>query len=151
MPKETSAGAIIFKVVDNESHYLLLHYQSGHWEFARGHGEEGEDVETTVRREVAEETGITDLKIIPGFVGHSKLVFKRTYNLAPKDKKKAPWIVKFVTLYLAQTQTENVVLSKEHKGFVWLPYVEAHKKLLPKGRVVLKKANDFLISILPLR
>src|SRR5437870_1571524 len=107
MPREKSAGAIIYRVENGEALYLLLHYPSGHWEFARGHGEEGEDVETTVRREVAEETGITDLKIIPGFVGHSKLVFKRTYNLAPEDKKKAPWIVKIVTLYLAQTETKS--------------------------------------------
>lgn len=153
MPRENSAGAIIFRMVDGPStglgssvpHYLLLHYHSGHWEFARGHGEPGESEEKTVRREIYEETGLKDIKIIPGFKEYSKFVFKRTYNLKPEEKKKAPWIFKIVTLYLAQTHTGKVVLSHEHKGFAWLPYQEAHKKLLKNGKEILKKADDFIV------
>ena len=145
MPREKSAGAIIYRIKDNIPHYLLLHYPSGHWEFARGHGEEGESEEETVIREIEEETGIKNFKIIPGFKGHSKLIFRRVYGLTGEARKKAPWVVKIVTLYLAQTKTEKVILSKEHQDFVWLPYEKAYKKLLPKGKDVLKKANDFLI------
>lgn len=144
MPKEKSAGAIIYVIKNGVPHYLLLHYPSGHWEFARGHGEEGETEEETVRREVAEETGLKDVKIIPGFKEHTKLIFKRTYNLPPEKKDQAPWIVKIVTLYLAEAQTQEVKISHEHKGFLWLPYEAAHKKLLKKGKDALKKANDFI-------
>lgn len=146
MPREKSAGAIIFRMVGGVPHYLLLHYHSGHWEFARGHLEEGEDEQETVRREVEEETGIKDLKIIPGFRGYSKFFFRRTYGLKDEEKKKAPWIFKLVILYLAETRTRDVKISKEHKGFVWLPYEQAHKKLLKSGKEVLKKANDYLVS-----
>ena len=146
MPKEKAAGAIIYRMENNVPHYLLLHYPSGHWEFARGHGEEGESEEKTVRREIEEETGLRDIKIIPGFKEHTKLIFKRTYNLPPEEKKNAPWIVKIVTLYLAEATTENVVISKEHQAFVWLPYEMAYKKLLKKGKDVLKKAHEFVIS-----
>ncbi len=153
MPKEKSAGAIIYQMRSDPAsggasvpYYLLLHYPSGHWEFARGHGEPGESEEDTARREVAEETGLKDIKIIPGFKEHTKLIFRRTYNLKPEEKKHAPWIVKIVTLYLAEAATDNVVLSREHKDFLWLPYEQAYKKLLKKGKDILKKANDYLIS-----
>ena len=72
MPQEKSAGALIFRmtpvksaeggvsqeakqfngVKNNIPHYLLLHYESGHWEFAKGHIEKGESEEQTVRREL---------------------------------------------------------------------------------------------------
>ena len=146
MPRENSAGAIIFRMKDGVPHYLLLHYPSGHWEFARGHGEPGESEEQTVRREIAEETGLKDVKIIPGFKEYSKFMFRRTYNLKPEEKKKAPWIFKIVTLYLAKAYTENVVISHEHKDFAWLPYEQAHKKLLKNGKEILKKANEFILS-----
>jgi len=146
MPKEESAGAIIYILKNNVPHYLLLHYPSGHWEFARGHNEEGESEEETVRREIREETGLENVKIIPGFKEHTKLIFRRTYNLRPEEKKNAPWIVKIVTLYLAQTNTEDVKISKEHQDFAWLPYEQAHKKLLKKGQRVLEKAHEFLLN-----
>ncbi len=147
MPKEKSAGAIIYRLKDNVVYYLLLHYRSGHWEFARGHIEEGEDEKQTVKREVEEETGIKDLHIDDIFKEHTKFVFKRTYNLKPEDKKKAPWVFKVVTLYLAQTQTEEVKISDEHIGFEWLPYEKAFKKLTYKpAKEAFKKANDYLVS-----
>ncbi|MBI3631277.1 MAG: NUDIX domain-containing protein [Candidatus Staskawiczbacteria bacterium] len=146
MPKEKSAGAVIFRMENGKPYYLILHYHSGHWEFARGHIEEGESEENTVRREIEEETGLKDIKIMPGFKEYSKFFFRRTYGLTGKAKKKAPWVFKIVTLYLAETKTENVVISKEHKGFAWLPYEDAVKKLLKNGKEILKKANDFVIE-----
>ncbi len=146
MPKETSAGAIIFRMQNGRPLYLLLHYHSGHWEFARGHVELGEDQLKAAKREIQEETGIDDLQIIPGFLGHTKFSFKRTWNLKPEEKKTAPWVFKIVTLYLAETKVENVKISDEHKGFAWLPYKEAVKKLPKDAKKVFKEANDFLIK-----
>ena len=87
MPREKSAGAIIFRKENNETYYLLLRYRSGHWEFPRGHIEAGETEEQAARREIKEETGIKDLKIIPGFKECTKFLFKKTYNLKPEEKK----------------------------------------------------------------
>jgi 8-oxo-dGTP pyrophosphatase MutT (NUDIX family) len=147
MPMENSAGAIIFRMIDGVPHYLLLHYPSGHWEFAKGHIEKRENFEKTVRREVEEETGIRDLKIIPGFKEYSKYFFKKSYNLSSEEKKKAPWVFKLVLFLLAETKTKDVKISKEHKGFLWLPFNDAVKKVTFKNaKVLLKKANDFVIS-----
>lgn len=147
MPKEKSVGAIIFRMENGIPLYLILHYHSGHWEFARGHGEEGESEKTTARREIREETGLADLKIIPGFREYSKFFFRRTYGLPQAEKKKAPWVFKLVVLYLAETKSKNVKISHEHKGYAWLPYEEASKKLMKNGRTVLEKANRFLLKM----
>ena len=144
MPKEKSAGAIIYLMKNNVPHYLLLHYPSGHWEFAKGHIEEGEKTEETAKREIEEETGIKNIKLIPGFKEYSKYFFKKSYDLEGEAKKLAPWVFKLVIFYLAETDTENVKISDEHKGFLWLPFTEAIKKLTFKNaKELLKKADDF--------
>ena len=147
MPKEKSAGAIILRKEHGETYYLLLRYRSGHWEFPRGHIEEGETEEMAARREVFEETGIKDLKIIPGFKEYTKFLFKKKYNLKPEEKKKAPWVFKLVYFFLAETTTKEVKLDEENIGFAWLSYEQALKKLTYKpAKTVFTKAHDFLIS-----
>ena len=82
MPIEKSAGAIIFRKENNNFFYLLLHYPSSakapkeYWDFPKGHIEKGEDEIKTVKREVEEETGLKDIKIIEGFREWIKYFFK---------------------------------------------------------------------------
>lgn len=147
MPQEKSAGAIIFRKEGNQIYYLLLHYQSGHWEFPKGHIEKGESEEETVKREAIEETGIKDLKILPGFRQYIKYFFRKSYGLKGEARKKAPWVFKLVVFYLVQTQTKEIKLSFEHKGFKWLPYEDALKQLTFKNaKEILKRANDFILQ-----
>lgn len=146
MPREKSIGAIIFRKESGNIYYLILHYPSGHWEFARGHGVEGENEQKTARREIEEETGLKNLKIIPGFREYSKFFFRRTYGLKGEAKKKAPWVFKLVVLYLAETKTGDIKISKEHQGYAWMLYDDAVKKVPKNAREVLRKANDFILS-----
>ncbi len=148
MPQEKSAGAIIFRRVNNVPHYLLLHYPSGHWEFAKGHIEVGEKPEQAAIREIAEETGIKNIVLIPGFKQYAKYFFKKTYDLIGEAKKTAPWIFKLVVFYVAETNVEEVVISSEHQGYVWLPLEEALKKLTFKNaKLLLTKANNFIVNL----
>lgn len=146
MPVEKSAGAIIFRKENNQIFYLLLHYpainrKGGHWEFAKGHIEEGEDYFETVKREVEEETGLKDIKILPGFKEHIKYFFKEK---AEKNKKQK-WIFKLVTFFIAETYTKEIKISHEHLGFLWLPFEAAYKKTTYKNsKELLKKANEFI-------
>lgn len=146
MPQEKSAGAIIFTMQGGLPRYLLLHYHSGHWEFARGHAEQGENEEQVARREVEEETGLKDLRFVPGFKGYTKFVFKRVYGLTGEARRKAPWVMKIVTLYLAESKTQDVKISHEHKGFGWFTYEEGMKKLAKDAKKVFTQAHEFIIS-----
>ena len=166
MPQEKSAGAIIFRMAPVKSaeggvppkagqfdgvnkmvpYYLLLHYHSGHWDFPRGHIEQGESVEETVKREVQEETGIKDLRITPGFKGYTKFFFKKVHHLPKEERQNAPWTVKIITLLVAETKTEKIIISSEQKGFSWFVYKDALKKLAPHAKKVFTKANEFIVS-----
>lgn len=141
MPIEKSAGAIIFRKEGNETYYLLLHCPSGpkaprdDWDFCKGHIEEGEKPEDTVKREVKEETGLIDIKFIRGF----KETIKYFFRWEGKN------ILKFVTFYLVETKTKEIEISGEHIGYGWLTCEEALKQLTFKNaRQILQKANNFL-------
>ncbi len=137
--KETSAGAIIYRI-DKKSgkpKYLLLHYGRGHWDFVKGHIEGKETEEETMLREAREESGRTDLKIIPGFREKISYFFKRDGKTIPKD----------VIFLLAETKAaeSDVKLSFEHSEYAWLEIGEAVKKVTyNSSRQVLKKADRFL-------
>jgi len=142
MPLERSAGAIIFQK-NQEIKYLLLHYPSSskakkdYWDLPKGHIEEGEEEKTTVIREVEEETGLKDVKIVEGF----KELIKYFFKFQGKT------IFKTVVFYLAETKTEEIKISGEHIGYKWLPYEEALKQVtFDNAKEILKKANQFLIS-----
>ena len=102
MPKEKSAGAVVFRKENNRTYYLLLHYEAGHWDFPKGHIEKDEKEEDTVKREVTEETGIEDIKIIEGFKEWIKYFYRKTYDLNEDEKKKASWVFKIVTFYFIE-------------------------------------------------
>jgi len=150
MPREKSVGAIIYRYEDNKKYYLLLHYpginrKGGHWEFVKGHVEKDEPEEQTIKREAEEETGITDLKIIPGFKQYMKYFFRAGYGLKGEARKKAPWVFKLVIFYLAKTEIKEIKLSPEHDEFLWLPYEAALKKITYKNsKELFKKAYKIL-------
>jgi len=137
MPIEKSAGAVVFRKENGRTKYLLIQYGWGHWEFPRGLIEKGENLEETARREIKEETGIEDIKFTPGFKEWIKFFFKL------KGKN----IMKIATFLLAETDTEKIKLSEEHKDYVWLEYKEASGKLTFKNsKEILEKANNFLVK-----
>jgi bis(5'-nucleosidyl)-tetraphosphatase len=137
VPAEHSAGAVIFRKEDDKLIYLLLHYEEGHWGFAKGHIEKGEKIADTARREIREETGITDIRFIEGFRGYNK------YFYSAKDQK----ILKTVTFWLANTPVKEVRLSREHVGYEWLPYTGAVEKItFQDEKKLLTRAHKYILK-----
>ncbi len=135
MPKETSAGAVVFRRENGKVLYLLLHYDAGHWDFPKGHVEKGESNRETVRRETEEETGIRELNFVEGFEEKISYYYKQ-------DGKT---IYKEVFFYLAETEEKRVETSFEHKGFEWLEFGDALERLTyDNAKEVLKKADKGL-------
>ena len=138
MPKEISAGAVVFRQ-DKEVKYLLLNYEAGHWDFPKGHIEEGEEEKETVKREVEEETGISKISFIEGFKEKIKYFYRR----------EGQTIYKEVVFYLVETKESKIKISFEHIGYEWLDYEDALKRLTFKNaKEILKKAHSFLNSSL---
>lgn len=134
MKQEKSAGAVLF-IKGKEIKYLLLHYEAKHWDFPKGHIEKNETDEQTVKREVAEETGIRGIKLIKGFNERVQYYYKL----------KCETINKTVNFYIARANTEKVTISFEHIGFAWLTYKKAMEKLTyNNAKEILEKANNFL-------
>lgn len=130
-----SAGVVIYRVNNNVIEYLLLHHIAGHWDFAKGKVEAGETNEQAALRELHEEAGLkTSLE--QGFQESVE------YKFMERDGKMTK---KTVFFFLGRVAQEPVILSHEHKDFVWLPYKEAHAKMtFDTARRVLEKAHEFI-------
>jgi bis(5'-nucleosidyl)-tetraphosphatase len=136
--EKKSAGAVIFNETLGERYYLLLLYDAGHWDFPKGGIEQGESELDAVIREVREETGITDLKLIEGFRQTISYQFKSTEGE----------INKTVVFYLGNTSTFKVTLSHEHRAYAWLKFEDALEQLtFDTARSVLKVAHRFLENL----
>ncbi|MDE2180312.1 MAG: NUDIX domain-containing protein [candidate division NC10 bacterium] len=139
MAREISAGVILFRRAP-EPHYLLLHYESGHWDFPKGHIEPGEDAQQTARRELKEETGISEVSFLVGYKQTLRYFFRQ----------KGIGIFKIVIYFLAETDQSEVSLSHEHIGFDWLPYDLAMRRLTFKNsQDLLAKAHEHLRAAQP--
>jgi len=135
LKEEKSVAAIVFY----KNAYLLLKYGLGHWEFVKGHIEEGETESETIMRELEEETNITNAKIINGF--------KENYEYSFKFRGQS--IHKQVSCYLIESYTKSVKLSYEHDDFIWLSIDKAIKKVTyNNAKNLLKKAKQFRSSTL---
>lgn len=62
--RETSAGGVVFRVVDGQPRFLLIRDSYSNWGFPKGHLEDGEQPRTAAVREVAEETGLVSLRVV---------------------------------------------------------------------------------------
>ena len=137
MPQERSAGAIVFRR-GNNTEYLLLHYETGHWEFPRGNIEKGETEHEAARREIREETGITDITFLDGFKETSVWFFRREGKTIHKE----------ATYFLAETTQDNVTISHEHQDYIWLSFEQAMEKVTFKNaKEILQKAEAFLKKV----
>lgn len=146
---EISVGAVVFRTVNSQRLYLLLHYPSGHYDFAKGHIEAKESEEMTLRRETEEEAGIKDLKVF------SKRISIRYFYIArgtEREKRlrqaQGIWIFKEVAFYPAETETTDVVISHEHQGYLWERYTSALKRVtFDNAKRVLKETEEYLRSL----
>jgi bis(5'-nucleosidyl)-tetraphosphatase len=131
--EERSAGAVVANENGGRRYILLLN--EGRWDFPKGNMEEGETELQTVIREVREETGIRDLKVMDGF----RRVVEYFYRREGKN------VHKRVTYLLAGTSEERITISHEHQGFGWFTYQEALKKAsYENSKSILKEAERIL-------
>lgn len=144
--QERSAGVVVYRIDRSPGRpptrlFLLLDY-GRHWDYPKGHLEKGEDDATAARRELAEETGITDVELIEGFS------CEITYHFHSSRKG---LVKKAVNFFAGKVTTDSVVLSHEHVGYAWLELEAALAQVtFENARNILAAAAAFLHRADPL-
>ena len=158
--KEFSAGVIVFRLRNDIREYLLLQYpldkrilrtkrkisrgglpsearraKGGHWDFPKGHIEDGEDELVAMKRELQEETGITRFELMDGFRYEINYEFRTELGVHKKS----------VVFFVARTDQSDIELSFEHLDHAWLSYDEAIKRVTyDNAKDVLTQAHKHL-------
>lgn len=136
--RERSAGIVLYRDTPGGNRLFLLLDYGRHWDYPKGHVERGEDDITAALRELEEETGIREARLVHGF-SHEIVYCFRT----PGGKI----VRKSVVFFLASTATTQVQLSEEHVGFDWLNAEDAEARLkYPTAKRVLRAAVAHLAS-----
>jgi len=135
MIEATSAGAILFRDTRGEREYLLLKSRPGDWEFPKGGIEGEEELQQTAIREVEEEAGISDFRLLDGFREDYDYVFQANGDT----------IHKTVHLFVAKSFETSAELSKEHSDHQWRDYEQAINTITQDGpREVFEEAHEFI-------
>ena len=131
---EHSAGFILFRdTPEGGRQFLLLDY-GRHWDYAKGHLEEGETAWRAAVRELREETGIKQVDRVGKF--------QRDMHYSFFSPKKGH-IIKVVTFFLGKTRQSDVEVSHEHEGFAWLSFEDAMERLtFENAREMLRAAVE---------
>jgi 8-oxo-dGTP pyrophosphatase MutT (NUDIX family) len=135
--QEVSAGGIVFRRTPRGAEYLLLKYGAGHWDFPKGHVEEGETPLMASKREIFEETGIPPdaQDYIVGFKQRVHYHYRRGSQMVTKE----------VHFFLVEVTDLPVKISHEHLDHAWCSTPEALQKLTFKtAKDLLAKADRFL-------
>ena len=113
MKQEKSCGCII---LNDKNEVLLIHHNAGHWDFPKGHVEEGETEIETAIREVKEETNI-DVEVDEEY--------RYSTKYSPKED-----VIKEVIYFLARNISDNKQAQLEEVSEVnWFNVEEAIDKI----------------------
>ena len=141
--KDKSYGVVPVIKKDDEWEVLLVHqisYRGSNdrfWTFPKGHPDDGEEPVETARRELMEETGLSNVQII------TDAAFSIQYSFVHEDKK----IAKTVTYYLGVSSDDlvKITLPDEIADLGWFNFKEASDKLThTNAQQVLLEAGQYL-------
>jgi len=130
---EKSCGIVTFRQTSTGPQFLILKYPGGHLGFPKGHVEDNETEHETAKRELEEETGISDVEILEGYREEITYRFNNQGQMSNK----------LVVFFIGETKTEEVKISHEHSQFFWASYDEALKKVtFENSKQLLRKARS---------
>jgi 8-oxo-dGTP pyrophosphatase MutT (NUDIX family) len=131
--REDSAGGVVIRNFSDGPLFLLIRDPYHNWGLPKGHVEPGETAEAAARREVAEETGLTDLDLI-GDVATIDWFFQ--------DRLER--VHKFCRFFLfgCEHGEPRPELKEGISECVWLPYDQALARITyDNAREVLREAG----------
>jgi bis(5'-nucleosidyl)-tetraphosphatase len=139
--REPTAGGIVYRYSENkrgEVEILLIQDSKERWTIPKGHIEDGEKASDTAEREIREETGLQEMKVL-NWLGKINFRYRRGNSLVLMTTE--------IFLVKALGDTNNTKPEKWMTSIAWLPATEALDKIEYEdiGKLILlglKKIRD---------
>jgi len=115
--RETTAGGVVFRRSQKgEVEILLTQDAKNRWTIAKGHIEPGETPRQTAEREIQEETGLKEMKVL-NHLGKTQFRYRRQNSL----------VLMTMHIFLVKALGDTNALTKEEwmNGIGWFPFVKA--------------------------
>jgi ADP-ribose pyrophosphatase YjhB (NUDIX family) len=120
--REPTAGGIVFRrnAKSKELEILLIQDAKDRWTIPKGHIEEGETAKQTAEREIGEETGLQEMKVM-NWLGKINFRYRRGSSL----------VLMTTEIFLVQAKGDTDKLKPEDwmNGIKWFPATEALDKI----------------------
>lgn len=121
--REPTAGGIIFRRNQDKPEVieiLLIQDSKDRWTIPKGHIEEGENARQTAEREIREETGLQEMKVLD-WLGKINFRYRRNNSLVLMTTE--------IFLVAAKGKTHVVNPEKWMNNLAWMPANEALDKI----------------------
>lgn len=119
--REPTSGGIVFRRNAKRGvEILLIQDAKDRWTIPKGHIEEGESAKDTAEREIREETGLQDMRVM-NWLGKINFRYRRQQSL----------VLMTTDIFLVHAEGDTDKLKKEDwmNGIKWLPANEALDKI----------------------
>lgn len=123
--RETTAGGIVFRKDEKGGVEILLTQDAkDRWTIAKGHIEPGETPRQTAEREIQEETGLKEMKVL-NHLGKTQFRYRRQNSL----------VLMTMHIFLVKALGDTNKLQKEDwmNDIGWFPFNEALDKVEYEG------------------
>jgi ADP-ribose pyrophosphatase YjhB (NUDIX family) len=121
--REPTAGGIIYRLAARKAdgvEILLIRDSKNRWTIPKGHIEEGETARQTAEREIREETGLQEMKVLD-WLGKINFRYRRANSLVLMTTE--------IFLVKAVGDTDKVKSEEWMTNLAWLPASEALDKI----------------------